>query len=167
MTPIEDITAARQAAARIAALTDIRGVRLLKSSAEIVSLSGEQPFLAFDLNSDAAVEYDPGGDSFVVRSTYRLSITSSPTVDGDKLSGLISDVARIEFEHAALFVINMEGQEPPRPEELDAYAVTTGQFALYPYAREYISDLTTRLGLPTLTVGVLRHPVYRSDKEES
>lgn len=33
-----------------------------------------------------------------------------------------------------------------------------GQFALHPYAREYIYDVTGRLGLPPLTVGVLTMP---------
>ena len=166
MTPVEDIGAAQQMAARLADITDIRDVRLMKSSAEIVNLPVEHPFLAYDLNSEAAVEYEPGGESFVVRGTYRLFIRSSPIADGDEPSGSASDVARIEFEHAALFVMDLAGQEPPLPEELNAYAVSTGQFILYPYVREYISNLTTRLGLPTLTVGILKLPVYQSNKNK-
>ena len=167
MTPVEDISAARQMAARLAGITDIRDVRLMKSSAEIVNLHVQHPFLAYDLNSEAAVEYEPGGESFVVRGTYRLFIRSCPTAGGDEPPGSASDVARIEFEHAALFVMDLEGQRPPMPDELNAYAVSTGQFALYPYVREYISNITTRLGLPTLTVGVLKLPMDQSDKDRS
>ena len=52
----------------------------------------------------------------------------------------------------------------PNSEELNAYAISTGQYALYPYAREYISDLTMRLGLPPLTIGVLKIP-FHMEKE--
>ena len=166
MTPVDDIGAAQQIAARLAGITDIRDVRLMKTSAEIVNLSVEHPFLVYDLNSEAAVEYEPGGGSFVVRGTYRLFIRSSSTATGNDSQGSASPVANIEFEHAALFVMDMEGQEPPNPEELNAYAVSTGQFALYPYVREYISNITTRLGLPPLTVGVLKLPAHHSHSDE-
>ena len=79
---------------------------------------------------------------------------------------MLSDIARIEFEQAALFIMDLEGQEPPQPEELTAYAVTTGQLALHPYVREYISNITTRLGLPSLTVGVLKLPAHHADKDK-
>lgn len=166
MTPIEDISAAQRMAARIAGIADICDVRLMKTSAEIINLQTEHAFLVYDLNSEAAVEYEPGGGSFVVRGTYRLFIRSSSTAAGSESKESVSPVANIEFEHAALFVMDMDGQAPPRPEELNAYAVSTGQFALYPYVREYISNLTTRLGLPPLTVGVLKLP-HHSLKDES
>ena len=166
MTPVDDISAAQQLAARLAGMTDIRDVRLMKTFAEIVNLSVEHPFLVYDLNSEAAVEYEPGGGSFVVRGTYRLFIRSNSTATGNDAEGTASDVATIEFEHAALFVMDMDGQEPPRPEELNAYAVSTGQFALYPYVREYISNLTSRLGLPPLTLGILKLPAYHLHKDE-
>jgi len=166
VTPVDDIGAAQQMAARLAGITDIRDVRLLKTSAEIVNLAAEHPFLIYDLNSEAAVEYEPGGGSFVVRGTYRLFIRSSSEANGTESHESPSPVANIEFEHAALFVINTEGHDPPKPEELNAYAVTTGQFALYPYVREYISNLTARLGLPPLTVGVLKLPAQHSLMEE-
>ena len=160
VTSVEDVSAAQQLAARLAAITDIHDVRLMKTSAEIINLPVKCPYLSYDLNSDAAVEYEPGGESFVVRGTYRLFIRSSSTMEPNESDKPEADVARIEFEHAALFIINMDDQEPPAPEELNAYAVTTGQFALYPYVREYISNITTRLGLPPLTVGVLKFPAH-------
>jgi hypothetical protein len=166
MSSATDLSAAQKLAARLAARTDIRDVRLLKSSAEIVRLPVDDPFLAYDLDSKSAVEYEPGGESFVVRGTYRLSITTATRGDdpADTSEDPDDAVANIEFEHAALFVIDLEhGEDPPDAEELNAYAVSTGQFALYPYAREYISNVTGRLGLPPLIVGVLTMPMSQSE----
>lgn len=47
----------------------------------------------------------------------------------------------------------------PTEEELTAYAATTGRFALYPYIREYVYDLTGRLALPPLTLEILSRPM--------
>lgn len=162
VSPADEMSAPFQVAARLAAITDIRDIRLLKSRVEMVRSPADSPFLAYHLDSESAVEYEPGTESFVVRGTYRVSITSSSTADAG--NGFTSDdsnstVARIEFEQAALFVMEIEGGQPPNADELNAYAVSTGQYALYPYAREYISDLTMRLGLPPLTIGVLKIPL--------
>src|SRR6266851_2329221 len=112
----------------------------MKSSAEIVRLPVADPFLAYDLDSDASVEYEPGSESFVVRGTYRVSISSTASAPGaeDTSKEPSSPVARIEFEQAALFVMDLDVGEPPKEDELNAYAVSMGQFALYPYVREYI-----------------------------
>lgn len=165
--PVDDVSAAQQLAARLAAITDIRDVRLMKSCAQIVGLPVADPFLTYDFDSEAAVEYEPGGESFVVRGTYRVSIRSMSTSDVERPSRESeSTVAKIEFEQAALFVMDMDAGSPPEAEELNAYAVSTGQFALYPYVREYISDITSRLGLPPLTVGILKIPSFPSAKGE-
>lgn len=165
MTAENDVIAAQQLAARLAAMTDIQDVRLMKSSAEIVSLPVNSPYLAYNLESSTAVEYEPGSESFVVRGTYTVSIKSTSGPDTDSLPKPESAVARIEFEQAALFVMDMQAENPPDANELNAYAVSTGQFALYPYVREYIADLTSRLGLPALTVGVLKMPTASTAEE--
>ena len=56
------------------------------------------------------------------------------------------------------------GDEPVAADEMQAYAATTGQFVLHPFARQYIYDMTGRLGLPPLTVGVLRQ-TYDPDRD--
>jgi hypothetical protein len=129
----------------------------MRSCAEITDLPGADTTLAYDLDSGANVEYEPGSRAFVVRSNYNLSITPAESAGNDTPPA--DAIAKIEFEQAALFVISLgEDDSPPTAEELTAYAVTTGQFALYPYAREYIYDITGRLGLPPLTVGVMSMP---------
>jgi hypothetical protein len=166
MNTAEEVDEARRLAANLAARTDIRDVRLLKSSAEIMRLPVADPVLTYDISSEAAVEYEPGNRSFVVRAIYHLSISADST-STDEEASKDSAVAKIEFEHAALFVIDRNADDPPLPEELNAYAISTGQFALYPYVREYVSDVTGRLGLPPLTLGVLRMslPPAKSESE--
>jgi hypothetical protein len=141
-------------------MADIRNVRMMKTSAQIVRLPTDDPFLAYDLDSQAEVEYEPGAQSFVVRSIHRLAIMSGGSADEPHTPDTATSVANIECEHAALFVLSLsEGDAPPTADELTAYAVSTGQFALYPYVREYIYNVTGRLGLPPLTLGVLKAPI--------
>jgi Preprotein translocase subunit SecB len=160
VSSFDNSSGAEQVAARLAAITDVHDIRLMKSSAEIFRLPVANPVLTYELNTDATVEYEPGSESFVVRGTYRVTIATTPADDDGSPSYKNSDaaVARIEFEQAGLFVMDMDGSEPPKAEELEAYAASTGQYALYPYVREYISDVTMRLGLPPLTVGLLKVP---------
>jgi hypothetical protein len=159
--PIGDISVAWKRAARLAARTEIRDVRLLKSFAEIVHLPVEERLLDYDFQTGSTVEYEPGGESFVLHGNYRLLVKAAGTAHAAGASGGSAvDVAKIEFEHAALFVIDLrDGEDPPDSGELNAYAITMGQFALHPYVREYVSNVTGRLGLPPLTLGVLRAPV--------
>lgn len=158
MSPTTDFADAQRQAARVAALADIRDVRLIKSCAEMTGLPAADATLAYNLDTGANVEYEPGSGAFVVHSSYKLYIMpASPAPDNATTAPEV--IAKIEFEQAALFVLNHDKDDsPPTADELIAYAVTTGQFALHPYAREYIYNITGRLGLPPLTVGVMTMP---------
>ena len=69
-------------------------------------------------------------------------------------------VTEIPFQFAALYVLEMaDGAEPPSADEVTAFGQSTGAFAIYPYARAYAQDVTSRLGLPALTLGVYRVPI--------
>jgi len=153
---------AQHLVARLAARADIRDVRLLNTRAKLVRPPELDRHLSYHLDSDAVVEHD-NGESFIVRVKYTLRIVeASSEEETDPFDDPDALVAEIEFEHGALFALQMrEGDEPARAEELQAFAVSTGQFALYPYAREYIYDVTGRLALPPLTIGVLRMPIAR------
>jgi preprotein translocase subunit SecB len=52
-----------------------------------------------------------------------------------------------------------DGDDPIGEDELSAYGATTARFLLYPFIREYIYDITGRLALPPLTIGVLSRPL--------
>lgn len=164
-----DIDAARQVASRVAARSDIRDVRLLKTEAEL----NRQPELAgglsYELNTGIESVFEEGGDSFVVQVEYTLNITElsqglvpDATAKDDETESTEEPpaeqkIASIKFTHAGLFSIQMrEGDEPASSAEIEAYGQSTGLFALYPYAREFVYNLTGRLGLPPLTLGVLR-----------
>lgn len=160
-----DVADAHRGAARLAARAEIRDVRMLRTSAEITRLPGASPRLAYQLHSDATVEYESGDKSFVVRNSYRLDIVDRRAdSDENPFEDSEAAIARIEFEQAALFTVELEeGDAPPTTEEVEAYAVSTGQFALHPFAREYIYDVTGRLALPSLTIGVLKAPITSFD----
>jgi len=142
-------------AGRVAARAEIRDVRLLSTSASIIRFPAPNPQLSYTLDQRPSVEYSDGGDSFVVRASYSLKISElNDEGNSDDESAV---VATVQFEQAALFLLAMlENDETPEAEELEAFAGTTGQFALHPFAREYIYDITGRLALPPLTIGVLR-----------
>jgi hypothetical protein len=159
-----ELPEAQKRAARLASRADIHDVRLFSTAATLVRSPEPGSPLGYSLSSDATVEYD-NGDSFVVRVKYQLAIVAaSSDEEADPFSDPSAAVANIEFEQGGLFVLEMrEGDDPVQAEELDAFAVTTGQFAIYPFAREYIYDVTGRLALPPLTIGVLRLPMARGE----
>jgi hypothetical protein len=151
---------ARHLAARIAARAEIREVRLLESNAKLNRMPADD-HLAYKLEKDPQVEYSEDDGFFVITSRYSLvvaAIENEPTNGPNHIEESEEDIiAMIDFKLAGLFELNMwKDEEPPRTDELMAYAWSMGNFALHPYAREYISNLTGRLGLPPLTISVLQ-----------
>jgi hypothetical protein len=164
----------RRRAARLAARAEIRDVRMLKSDIQLIQQPESRLQLRYTLDADVNVEYQQGDSSFVVRVAYDLTIdqlladdtstevSEEARPEGDETS--VPRVATLHFELAALFTLEMrDGDDPVKDEELEAYAASTGQLALYPYAREYVYDVTGRLGLPPLTMGVLQEAIGQPD----
>lgn len=164
MTDAEDIDL-QHAAARVAARSQIRDIRLLRTEAAVHKAPDPARGLTYDLEFEPAVDADPRNTSaFVVRIACRLRIDNLADDDDSPSSGRIDEepesVAHADFEYAALFDYQTrEGEDAPSEDELAAYATTTGRFALYPYIREYVYDLTGRLALPPLTLEVLSRPL--------
>jgi hypothetical protein len=169
-----ELAQAQKAAARIAARANIRDVRLLRSEVALERVPQAEN-LAYELSAEVSVEYDDGPEPspfFVLRIAYRVVIEEmtqpSPAVGEASATNDVEPgaddseeelLADLKFELAAFFSLRMRKDDgPPTAAELQAYADTTGRFALHPYAREYIHDITGRLGLPPLTVGVMRLP---------
>jgi hypothetical protein len=159
----------RALARRVAARAQIHDVRLLKSLIELDGVPGDGRRLSFTFDVvESEVDWKPGDSNFVVRCTYELVLTQAAEGDGSEPSGADSSsdeaesdesdedrIATISFTMAALFQLRMrDSDEAPTPEELTAYASSTGSFALYPFAREYVYDATGRLRLPALTLPV-------------
>jgi len=164
VSPDNDVVAARQQAARLGATTEIRDVRLLSSTVDLAQLPEAIERLTYNFDTDVNVDYDDGTPSFVVRCTYKLVVMEAlaeATTQNPEASQ--SKVLDMTFTHGALFTFTRdEGEPPPTQDELGAYAFSTGQFALYPFAREYVHDVTVRLGLPPLTIGLLQIPLPES-----
>ena len=136
---------------------------MLESNVRLTKVGPVQLPLRWALEIDAGVEYN-GGKTFVVRGAYNLVIIETPDdddrpADENAFTDEAARVAKLTFTLAGLFELRTTGDDATlNADELEAYAATTGQFALYPYAREFVSDATTRLGLPPLTLAVWRMP---------
>jgi hypothetical protein len=147
--------------ARVGAFAEIRDIKIPRAQFELQGLVGDGGVLTYDLEvSPVAQRLDGLSDAFVVQVVYQLRISNGSS--SDDVTG--SKVAEAEFVVAALFALDVpEDAEAVSDEELDAYAQTTGQFAMYPFAREFVYDLTRRMGLPPLTVAVTRLPAAPPD----
>jgi hypothetical protein len=158
----------RHLARRVAARTQIKDIRLLKSSFELESIpAGGQLRFGIDFKS-SEVDWEPGEDQFMVQCHYELALSERVFVD-DSATGEPEEtepiaIANIEFALAGLFELEMQSDDaPPTDAEVKAYAATTGAFALYPFAREYVYDVTGRLRLPALTLPVRLLPLAESE----
>ena len=158
--PEIDIHAARKVAARLAGRANLEDLRLFSTSAELSRFPREGRPLTYTFDGNGSVDYDLGDDAFVAYYDYVLTITEVDEGDAptEEEAGP-DDVATIAFRMGGLVSIDVHDLDRPFTEdEVQAYVVTTVQFALYPFAREYIYDVTGRLGLPALTIGVMKVP---------
>ena len=158
----------QEQAYRINARAEVRDVRMLSAQIELNEMPSPGGSLTYDLDSEPEVQYSAGDDFFVVRVNYRLVIRDVEKCDNessekDSSADPENRIAEIVFSLAGLFALSMrEGDPLPADEELEAYSLTTGQLLLFPYAREYIYDSTGRLGLPALSVAMLKLTVMRA-----
>lgn len=162
----------RSLAARVAMCVELLDVRLFGTAANLDN-PGFEGSLSYTL--DSSVSFQTVGEptkSVIVTCEYEVIVSDSPESDDDGPADAEDDastddddsskVADIEFTLAALYAVRSSEAEDGAPfsdDEFEAFAATTGQFALYPYAREFISDITSRMGLPALHVGVFRIPL--------
>lgn len=78
------------------------------------------------------------------RDRYSAELLNS---DGDR-------IAIIKASFVAAF--SVARKEDPNEEELEAFANSTGRLVIRPYAREFIQQLSTRMGVPSFMLEVLR-----------
>jgi preprotein translocase subunit SecB len=157
------LDSARSEAARVAARVDLRDIRVWELSSELKSVPDDRDSqLRYTLHADVNVQHSAESPILLVLGTYRVDFeTVSPRDAGDEEAEPESDneveVASVGFKLNALFEVEEEPADEPFSEsELSAFGETTGRFALYPYARELIADVTGRMGLPPLHLGVMK-----------
>lgn len=140
----------RVQAGRIAGNANLRDIRLTRS--QVCLNYVPDPAAKFDVELEVSPEAvatptQPDGKGLLlVNCGFDVKIN-----DGGNRE---TPVATIDCEFTAAFA-----HSPPddtEDGELEAFANTTGAFAIYPYAREYISDATRRLGLPTLVLDLFK-----------
>lgn len=119
----------------------------------------EASFRHIDFPEDGQITYkmDIAPSARLSESTPTLVTSADFTLEmRQEVDGEANDIANIQFTLAGLYSIPEDVEFSD--EEVAAFADTTGIFGLYPYAREYVQDVTGRLGLPPLTLGLYKIP---------
>ena len=152
-----DVDEKRQLAARVAACANLMDIRTFSVGANLETVPDGPGNLGYDFEADVEVQWIEETSSLIVTGTYELQLTQVEHEEGSD-NPTKTKIADLEFKMAALYNVDEpnENHGPFRDDELDAFGDTTGQLALYPYAREFVSDLTNRMGLPTLHLGPLQ-----------
>lgn len=149
----------RELAARVAGGAELLDVRMVKTSAEHLGFPIAGQPLEYDLDVNPMAHFNSETNALIVSTDFSLAVNQE--VESDIGETETADIASVTFTLVALYD-TPEGMTYG-PEELESFGATTGVFSLYPYAREYVQDVTGRLGLPPLTLGVYRVPVPDQD----
>lgn len=139
----------RELAGRIAGGVELLDIRMVKSAVDHLGFPLAGHPVNYDLDIRPTSHFDTDRQALVVSADFSLKMDQSEK-EGDEER----DIASITFTLVALFE-TPEGASYDT-EELDSFGATTGIFSLYPYAREYVQDVTGRMGLSPLTLGVYR-----------
>lgn len=161
--PVDEI---RSRAARVAAWSEVNDVRLFQVEAKLNALPDSEQ-LSYHMDSDVTMQYLQDQDGLIVTGDYTITIQAADASPADPAEGNDDEqepLYRLAFQLAALFTVDVpsDSHDPLEEDELDAFARTTGQFALHPYARELVADMTARAGLPPLHIGMLKIHLDRS-----
>lgn len=151
----------RMMAARVAGQAELRDIRTANLSAEVDFPPQPGSNLGYELQTD--FEYatpQEDGDLTVVMGQYSASLQVKEEEEK-------KEFARLGFTLVALYDIAPAQGDAYTPDELEAFVKTSAQFALYPYARETLSMLTTRLGVPSLTLPVLRVELSKEEVQRA
>jgi len=138
----------RQTALRLAGQADLLDIRMVESSFRHIEFPGEGQ-ITYHLHISPGAQLSEPEQRLVTSADFNLDI-------GQDVDGETNEIASIKFKLAGLYALTESSDFTE--EEVTAFAETTGVFALYPYAREYVQDVTGRLGLPPLTLGLYKIP---------
>ncbi|GAA4569328.1 SecB-like chaperone [Micromonospora coerulea] len=157
MSEEADLAVAQREAARIAAMADIADVRLFDASLHFDRFPDESNAMTWQLEMTPSISYHDGADFFILEIEYEVVIQevidTPPVEEADT-----TDLAKIAFKLGSLYRLELNGRAQPETSELDSFAKTMGTMALYPYAREFVQNITSRMGLPPLTLAIFRLP---------
>ena len=141
----------RVLAGRVAGQSNLRDIRLTSSQLELMSVPEPGAPLedALDVSPEAQISSGTDSDPHLILVNCSFDVSISREDSGDS-----AQVANIRSSFTAAFTADSDNDFSDQ--ELQAFANTTGVFAIYPYAREYVSDCPRRLGLPTLVLDLFK-----------
>lgn len=158
--------------ARVAAHAQLQEIFTQHLEAHLDRQPSQGVMLSYEWDSSLTFGRVPESSALLVRGEYDLSIYEAP--EGNRHNGKNEHapedaalVGTIKFVLASLYQLHLpEEDNPPfTDDELEAFAETTAQFAMYPFARELVRDLTSRLSLPPLTLPMLKTTLQEAPAE--
>jgi hypothetical protein len=171
VTTGDELITAQRTASRVASCAHLADVRLFRSQAEVRSFPPSNATLTYSLAINPSVDFAEGDAYCVVTVEYATNIfdvsdEAEQGLDEDELDP--SDALFVlSFRYSALYELSEHSHGGLTLDEVRAFAETTGVMAIYPYAREYVADVTRRAGFPTLTLKTFRLPSpWTSIKDE-
>lgn len=161
----------RSRGARVAGHAEIRDVKATQFHGELLQEAEPGKPLSYEDSSTITFALSEDGGFLVVDLTWEMTIRqaeddpSFKVADGER-------IAEILVALTSLYTIRPFDDEPDEPlseSELSAFAESSGKFALYPFVREAIHELTSRLSLPPLTLPMLKAGLtpQSTDEDES
>jgi hypothetical protein len=146
-----ELRLASAAVARNAELLDVRLARIVAQLNPDRRTAATPPF-AIDISIAQNVSALPAPGDRPATITYEHDYVLNVNAGGEL-------AATLECSMLATFAYSK--LEELTTEEIDAYGATTVAYALYPYLRELVHDITGRFGLPVLM------PVFRVSPQTS
>ncbi|MEU7920664.1 hypothetical protein [Micromonospora zamorensis] len=138
-------------------MADIADVRLFDANLHFDRFPDESNAMTWRLEMTPSTSYNDGADFFILEIEYEVVIQevadTPPAEEADT-----TDLATMAFKLGCLYRLELNDRAHPESSELDSFAKTMGTMALYPYAREFVQNITSRMGLPPLTLATFRLP---------
>ena len=149
------IAAISRRASRVAEHTNIRDIRLMGSSSELKSFTSEGP-LNWDLNISPSAQYKPGDEFFVLMIRYHVKVDRTEDSVAEDSARETEEVADISFQFGVLCELQRDDSGPTISQrDIEEYGDATAMIVLTPYVREYLHDVTMRMGLPPLVMDII------------
>lgn len=135
---------AHQRAARIGALAELDEVRLVAVNAELGDPTADGPYRIQVGINPSVTQLE---NRLLFETTYRIEVRG------------VGEVMATELNCRYLATYSLPTPEEQDMDDLVAFGGVTVFRTVHPYLRELLHNLSSRLGLPSLTLGVFRVPI--------
>lgn len=126
---------------------DIKSIQLVESSVKLDPSAGAPPYQV-EVNRKSSWKPDDKNSQLLVITSFRVQTESSTN------RGSAKPYLAIAVSYLLTYgIADFEGIEPA---QVESFAETNAVFNAWPYLREYVQSTTLRMGLPPLTVPLLK-----------